>query len=557
MNCIRRQTIFGQKTTSNRASLALTLIALILGIAALAIPSHAQIPSPVVAYTFQGGTTDVYFPWGPLAQGRDGNLYGTGQGRGAGNTGGVFKITPANVETLVASFPSTWVNCGFGLALAKDGNFYGACELSGANNAGFIYRVTPAGVLTDIYDFINRTTDACCPLGALVLGANGDLYGTTGDLSASSAQVAFRISTAGVYKTLYTFANGNSIPSVLTAGGDGNFYGTEADADGYGNVGGVFHITAGGTFKLLYGFDNTVNVSGPSSGVVRNSNGKLYGTTSFPSGTGNGALYDVTTAGKLTDIYNFPATLNFDESANNMMQASNGNIYGASYNGGTGASGGLYELTSANVFSSYSFATQSNMGGGPRAPLMQTTSGIIYGSNSSGNALTGGALFELNIGAAPFISLVTPVYSGAVASTVGILGQGFSSKSVIEFGGTKAITTKITGTTYILATVPTGALTGDITVTTGSTKLSTTASYKITPTYKSFTPPSGPVGTVVTFNGTGLTQTTKVTIDKISASFTVVSDSEITATVPAGAATGKIVVTTKGGSVTSSTFTVN
>jgi large repetitive protein len=62
----------------------------------------------------------------------------------------------------------------------------------------------------------------------------------------------------------------------------------------------------------------------------------------------------------------------------------------------------------------------------------------------------------------------------------------------------------------------------------------------------------------VTFNGTGLTQTTKVTLDNISASFTVVSDSEITATVPAGAATGKIVVTTKGGSVISSTnFTVN
>jgi uncharacterized protein (TIGR03437 family) len=63
---------------------------------------------------------------------------------------------------------------------------------------------------------------------------------------------------------------------------------------------------------------------------------------------------------------------------------------------------------------------------------------------------------------------------------------------------------------------------------------------------------------VVTFNGTGLTQTTKVTIDKISASFTVVSDSEISVTVPAGAATGKIVVTTKGGGVTSSTnFTVD
>jgi hypothetical protein len=99
-------------------------------------------------------------------------------------------------------------------------------------------------------------------------------------------------------------------------------------------------------------------------------------------------------------------------------------------------------------------------------------------------------------GYGPFISLVN-VKSGAEGARVGILGQGFSSKSVVEFGGTKATTTKLTGTTYILATVPTGALTGDVTVTTGPTKLSTTASYKITPTYKSFKPPSGPVGTVV------------------------------------------------------------
>ena len=554
MNCIRRQT-----GTSSRARFALTLIAVIVGMAVSAIPSLAQIPSPTVFYTFQGGTTDVYFPWGPLAQGRDGNLYGTGQSRGANGMGGVFKITPAGVETLVASFPGTWVNCGYGLTLAMDGNFYGTCQLSGANNSGFIYRVTPAGVLTDIYDFLNTSTEACCPLGALVLGANSDLYGTTGEYaSSSSPQVAFRISTAGVYKTLYSFADGNSLPSVLTAGGDGNFYGTEADADGYGNVGGVFRIAAGGTFKLLYGFDNSVNVSGPSTGVVRDSNGKLYGTTAFPSGTGNGALYDVTTGGKLTDIYNFPATLNFDEAANNMMQASNGNLYGASYNGGTGASGGLYELTSANVFSSYSFATDSNMGGGPRAPLMQHTNGIIYGSNSSGNALAGGALFELNLGAAPFISLVTPVYSGEEGAQVQILGQGFSRSSVVKFGGTEATTTILTGSTFIQATVPTRALSGDVTVTTGSTVLSTLSSYSITPTVKSFMPSSGPVGTEVTVTGTGLTQATKVTFDNVSAIFTVNSDSQITATVPTAAATGKIKVTTKGGSATSSkSFTVN
>jgi hypothetical protein len=128
----------------------------------------------------------------------------------------------------------------------------------------------------------------------------------------------------------------------------------------------------------------------------------------------------------------------------------------------------------------------------------------------------------------------------------------------VKFGGTTATTKELTGTTFILATVPSGALTGKVTVTTGSTTLSTIANYKITPTLKTFTPSSGPVGTLVTITGTGLEQTTKVTIDKIAATFTVDSDTQITATVPTGAGTGKITVITKGGSATSSTsFTVN
>jgi uncharacterized protein (TIGR03437 family) len=62
----------------------------------------------------------------------------------------------------------------------------------------------------------------------------------------------------------------------------------------------------------------------------------------------------------------------------------------------------------------------------------------------------------------------------------------------------------------------------------------------------------------VTITGTGLQQATKVTFDRIAAKFTVTSDAQITATVPTGASTGKIVVTTKGGSATSATvFTVN
>jgi uncharacterized protein (TIGR03437 family) len=89
--------------------------------------------------------------------------------------------------------------------------------------------------------------------------------------------------------------------------------------------------------------------------------------------------------------------------------------------------------------------------------------------------------------------------------------------------------------------------------------LSTLAVFKVTPVAASFTPASGVVGTTVTITGTGLKQATKVTFNKIAAAtFTVKSDTQITAMVPAGATTGMIVVTTTGGTATSAkAFTVN
>jgi hypothetical protein len=148
--------------------------------------------------------------------------------------------------------------------------------------------------------------------------------------------------------------------------------------------------------------------------------------------------------------------------------------------------------------------------------------------------------------------------SGKEAANIGILGQGFSSSSVVEFGGVQAASIKLTGKTFISATVPTGALTGSVTVTTGTTILTSIQTFKVKPTLVSFKPSSGPVGTPVTITGTGLTQTTKVTFGGVAATnFTVNSDSQVTANVPTGAMTGKIVIKTNGGSAASKTdFTV-
>jgi IPT/TIG domain len=191
---------------------------------------------------------------------------------------------------------------------------------------------------------------------------------------------------------------------------------------------------------------------------------KLYEATAFPSGTGNGTIYKGTTGGGVTDLYNWGSGTNLDGGFNNLLQATNGNFYGARQGGAIGNQGGIYELTSTGVYSSFLFdlTTKPFLGVYPSAPLMQHTNGKIFGTNSQGGSPfpAEGTFFSLNIGASPFISLVTPVPAGKEGTQVGILGQGFSSSSVVKFGGTAATTRQLTGSTFILATVPAGRMRG-------------------------------------------------------------------------------------------------
>ena len=531
------------------SSVKLAVLALTFSLAA--ISAQAQIPTPTVLYGFQNALTDATSPWGDLAQGRDGNLYGTGTASGTNHFGGVFRITPSGSETLLVSFPASWTNCQ-GLTLGTDGNFYGTCTQSGTLSKGLIYKVTPAGVLTDLHDFDCVLGD-CFPYHAPpVLGADGNFYGSTGNPNFGGNSI-YRITPAGVYKNLNTLSGVSNQPSPLTFGSDGNLYVTSTTG-----AGDVFRVTTAGALKVIYNFVGATGQN-PNSGVIQGTDGKLYGTTANGAANGSGGIYKVSTGGAYTLLHttdSFTSPANF----NDLLQATDGNFYGAAQGGGTGNQGGLYELTSAGVFSSLLFTNQTVTGAFPSAPLMQHTNGTIFGTNSTGGSCSGcgGTFFSLNIGASPFISLVSPVPAGKEGSTIGILGQGFAAASVVKFGGVQATTVTLTGTTFLLATVPAGALTGNVTVITGATTLTSNKMFKVKPTLTSFTPPSGPVGTSVTITGTGLMQTSKVTFNGTIAAFTVNSDTQVTATVPAGATTGKIAVTTKGGTATSTTnFTVN
>jgi hypothetical protein len=166
-----------------------------------------------------------------------------------------------------------------------------------------------------------------------------------------------------------------------------------------------------------------------------------------------------------------------------------------------------------------------------------------------------GVIYSMNVGLKPFVAPLN-AHSAKVNGSVGLLGQGFNTATGVTFG-TGAGTLTITNDTFATGKVLSGATTGLITVKEPGGNLTTLQNFKITPTISSFTPPSGPVGTLVTINGTALKAATAVKFGTVVATFTVVSDTKITATVPTGAVTAKIAVTTPGGTAMSATtFTV-
>ena len=138
-----------------------------------------------------------------------------------------------------------------------------------------------------------------------------------------------------------------------------------------------------------------------------------------------------------------------------------------------------------------------------------------------------------------------------------ILGTDLTDATQVSFNG-KPATFIIISTTEIKTTVPAGAKTGIVEVTTPSVTLKSNLPFRVTPHITSFVPTSGAAGTSVTITGTELTQASTVTFGGVKATtFIVKSDSEVTADVPTGAKTGKIAITTSGGIATSSQiFTV-
>ena len=490
-----------------------------------------------------------------LAQGQDGNMYGATTSGGTNLLGNIFKLTPSGTYTDIYNFDGTHGEYPEGgLSLGFDGNFYGTTYQGGSGHAGVIFKVTPSGTESVLYNFTNGT-DGAYPRVPPVQGTDGNLYGVTGN---GTDQVLYKLTPAGVFSIVLTIPSQSYSPLIV--GTDGNLYGTTLYG-GTVNGGTAFQFsTKTKKLKIIHSFGSGKNEGySPYSPLMQGADGKLYGTCSTGGTSSGGTVFQMTTAGKLTTLYNFStsSSANGAHPFSGLVQGSDGFLYGVASVGGSNGVGTLFKIDTAgkNITVIHNFDTTT--GDTPYATPLLHTNGKIYGLTFHGGAhLPYGVIYSFDNGLKPFAEQFV-YYSGKVNDTLTMLGQGFSNATGIKFGTGPGSFVASTDN-YLTATVDAGANTGKITVLEPGGNLTTPQNYKVIPTISSFSPSSGSVGTSVVITGMSLSQASAVTFGGVKATtFTVNSDTQVTATVPTGAKTGKIGITTKGGKATSAkSFTV-
>lgn len=362
-----------------------------------------------VLYTFTGGT-DGANPMAGLFRDSAGNLYGTTSRGGAGLSGVVFKLDNIGHYSVLYSF-GTAPDGGFPLAgVVRDaaGNLYGTTNLGGAAGFGTVYKVDATGHETVLYSFKSGIADGAYPYAGVILDASGNLYGTTEQGGAGNVGIVFKVSQDGhetVLCNLPGAPGGSSPASGVTRDSAGNFYGTTRGG-GAGDVGVVYKMDRTGHETVLYNFTGGADGGDPSSGVVRDSAGNLFGTTHSGGSLSAdnpycGVLYKLDPSGHQTVLHAFTCGADGAFPEGPLARDAEGNIYGTTYAGGSGQAGVVYKYDTTGNFTVLFSFTNGPDGGSPQAGVILDGAGNLYGTASGGGLPHGtnpgwGVVFKLD-----------------------------------------------------------------------------------------------------------------------------------------------------------------
>jgi uncharacterized repeat protein (TIGR03803 family) len=495
--------------TDHLARLVLPVFMFVLTAGVLVPAPRADAQTPTTLYNFctpfRGvQCPDGASPMGGLLQATNGDLYGITEFGGTymgGDEGGgtVFKITPDGTLTTLYRFCAQ-TGCPDGqwpitaLMQATNGDLYGTTEFGGTYNSGTVFKITPTGALTTLYSFCAQSgcPDGDDPETSLVQAANGDLYGTTrfGGVGSTCDSgcgygTIFKITPTDALTTLYSCNESpcpeGTIPTDLVASATGAVFGTMSG----GVLGGtVFEITPSGP-TTLYIFCNPGGCQ-PGDGkspydLLAGADGDLYGL-SEGGVYGGGTVFRIAPSGTFYTLHEFCLQNGCPDGRYpvSLIQATDGNLYGTTESNTIGdlekVPATIFKITpNGELTTLYTFCINGCTRGDYQyaAGLIQDTNGDIYGITEQAD---GGSIFALAIGLGPFVKAL-PTFGNA-GTVIAILGTDLTGATSVTFNGTAATFT-VASPTAIRSTVPTGATTGTIAVTTPSGTLLSNVAFRV------------------------------------------------------------------------------
>jgi uncharacterized repeat protein (TIGR03803 family) len=490
-----------------RSFTSVMILVLGLSLAATANAQSSGTINQMFAFTCTSGSNKDTCPQGArpdiILQGSDGNFYGAAQVTDDGVSdpqgGTLFKLTPTGEFTKLFTF--TQDSSGFlngnnpasGFVEANDGFLYGTTVNGGKQNDGVLFRISKTG--TDFKVLHNFCASANCADGSipdgLLLGQDGNLYGTTEDGGSSVAPcpssgcgTIFRFEpTTGAFTVLHrltALADGLN-PFGMIQAANGNLYGISQGLNVHGFNEDIFQFTLADKFTVQF---KSVPFDLGISGLTQGANGNLYGA--FESiGVDDINFFEVSTEGTGFVAFAPFTTLAGTTTIPSLFLASDGNLWDTNFTDSAATMGSVFSINPQNGTVLQTFAFDGSNGHSPLSSVIQAADGSFVGTTELGGTVSGGSnefadgtVWTLDAGLptpAPAITLLNST-SGSVGSTVLINGNNFIGTTAVRFNGVSA-SFQVLNTQFVSATVPSGATTGPVTVTNAGGKATSTQTF--------------------------------------------------------------------------------
>jgi uncharacterized repeat protein (TIGR03803 family) len=271
----------------------------------------------------------------------------------------------------------------------------------GSSNVTGIDVSCTAGTETTLYSFGASATDGEEPYSGLIMDSAGSLYGTTYRGGANSLGTVFKISASGTESVLYSFgasaSDGVNPHGGLIMDSAGNLYGTTSSGGASGSdMGTAFKISVSGSESILYSFGVAPDGEEPEAGLIMDSAENLYGTTEAGGvHGGDGTVFKIA-SGTETVLYSFGASATDGQQPEaDLIMDSAGNLYGTTQSGGANGRGTVFKIASGTEAFLYSFGATATDGQQPEADLIMDSAGNLYGTTAGGGANGHGTIFKI------------------------------------------------------------------------------------------------------------------------------------------------------------------